>query len=796
MNRFDFKIVILSFLIFILGKNQLVVAQNNHQSDSIIQISKKLFDQASQESLKSKVQSKILLERAIKINDKLAMANVMNSLGWSFYHQGTLDSSIFYLQKSKIIFNNLNRKSEIIKVAINLSEVYVRKGEFKLALNHLLQAEKVNNQLNDIALQTDLFRQFGIVYRELKEYKQSSTYFIKAMNGFKLQNDLYRYVTTGISLSILYKNLNEFDKGIRLLNELNKTHQEAGLSEYLKGMIFENLGEQYYAKGDFLISEYNYNQAYGIFKELNLKADVAYEAFNRGKVLVKLNRIKEAELYLLESERLSDSLKMINYSYEATLELSKLYQHNNNWESAFNYSQKASSLKDSLDIQEKLMATQLLAKKYESAKKEQEIQLLKKEQELTESKEKRNKIWLFFLLILSVGAFLIVWLLWNKIKLNKKLEFEKRQNKIAGDIEDERILNQFTIALFGKNNSEDIFWEVAQNCIRLLHFEDCVVYLVNNEKQVLEQYAAAGPKNPTQEKQVFNPIEIPFSKGIVGAVFQSGKSEIVPDTAHDSRYIIDDHFRQSEITVPILIDGKVFGIIDSEHSQINFFTERHLTILERVASICSERISKLIIEEKLRLNIARDLHDEVGSTITSITILSGLVLNSSSEKHLDYLQKINDQSQNIMECMSDIIWAINPNYDTFEQTVIKMKEFSIELIEQSGIRCEFITDLNFKNRTINPEERKYIFLIFKEAINNAVKYSESKVIKIAINQDEEYFNLVIQDDGRGFNPLTENSGNGLKNMQERAHAIQAFFEIHSIENKGTTITLKKRISHD
>jgi signal transduction histidine kinase len=149
-----------------------------------------------------------------------------------------------------------------------------------------------------------------------------------------------------------------------------------------------------------------------------------------------------------------------------------------------------------------------------------------------------------------------------------------------------------------------------------------------------------------------------------------------------------------------------------------------------------------------------------------------------------------------MECMSDIIWAINPNYDTFEQTVIKMKEFSIELIEQSGIRCEFITDLNFKNRTINPEERKYIFLIFKEAINNAVKYSESKVIKIAINQDEEYFNLVIQDDGRGFNPLTENSGNGLKNMQERAHAIQAFFEIHSIENKGTTITLKKRISHD
>jgi signal transduction histidine kinase len=163
---------------------------------------------------------------------------------------------------------------------------------------------------------------------------------------------------------------------------------------------------------------------------------------------------------------------------------------------------------------------------------------------------------------------------------------------------------------------------------------------------------------------------------------------------------------------------------------------------------------------------------------------------------MDYIQKINIQSQNIMECMSDIIWAINPNYDTFEQTVLKMKEFSIELIEQSGIRCEFVTDLNLINRTINPEERKYIFLIFKEAINNAVKYSESEVIRIFITQDDENFNLVIQDEGCGFKPSDENSGNGLRNMQERANAIHAFFKIHSTEGKGTTITLKKRISHD
>lgn len=796
MKKMDRKIFFFIFLIYFFGIQNEVFAQKKEQSDSIISASKNLFDRASEESEMARIQSRVLLDRAIALNDKLALANAMNSLGWAFFHQGSLDSSVYYLQKSKNSFNDLNQKSETIKVALNLSEVFVRKGEYKLALNHLLHADKINTKFKNVALQTDLYRQFGIVYRELKEYEQSAVYFKKALSGFKAQKDLYRYVTTGMSLSILYRNLNEFDKGIRLLNELKVVHQKAGLSTYLMAMIHENLGDHYFDMGKYVTAEQNYHQAYEIFASLNLKADIAYEAFNIGKTLVKLKRYNQAEFYLLESERLSDSLKMVNYSYDAAVELANLYQKSNNWKSAFQYSQKASTLKDSLNRQEKLVQTQLLAKKYENAKKEQEIQLLKKEQELTESKEKRNKIGFYLMLIISLGAFLVAWLLWNKIKLSKKIEFERKQNKIVGDIEDERIINQFAISLLGKNNLEDIFWEVARNGINLLHFEDCVVYLANYEKQVLEQYAAAGPKNPTEGKQVHNPIEIPFSKGIVGAVFQSAKSEIVHNTTKDLRYIVDDTMRLSEITVPILIDGKVYGIIDSEHSKANFFTERHLSILERVASICSERISKLIIEEKLRLTIARDLHDEVGSTITSITILSGLVLHNSTEKQQDYLQKINEQSQNIMECMSDIIWTINPNYDTFEQTVLKMKEFAIELVEQSGIRCEFETNINLKNQTINPEERKYIYLIFKEAINNAVKYSKAQVIRILISQDEENFTILIQDDGSGFNHLKENTGNGIRNMQERANAIKADFEIQSSENVGTTVKIKKQLSHD
>jgi signal transduction histidine kinase len=215
-----------------------------------------------------------------------------------------------------------------------------------------------------------------------------------------------------------------------------------------------------------------------------------------------------------------------------------------------------------------------------------------------------------------------------------------------------------------------------------------------------------------------------------------------------------------------------------------------------VASICSERITKLLTEQRMRHSIARDLHDEVGSTITSINILSNIVQHEAPDKQKAHLQQINEQSAKIMENMSDIIWAINPNHDTIEQIILKMKEFAIELLESAGIQCVFNTEVIASQQNILPEERKYIFLIFKEAVNNAVKYSEAEEIEIHVALSQEKFQFTFSVNGLGFDLSQKKSGNGLTNMHERAKIINASLEIISQKNQGTTITLIKPLSHD
>jgi LytS/YehU family sensor histidine kinase len=163
----------------------------------------------------------------------------------------------------------------------------------------------------------------------------------------------------------------------------------------------------------------------------------------------------------------------------------------------------------------------------------------------------------------------------------------------------EDIISYFAISLFGQNTADEILWDLAKNCISKLGFEDCVIYLVDEKKNALIQKAAYGPKN-IKDFLIHQPIDIPLGKGIVGSVAMSGVAEIIHDTSKDPRYIQDDAFRYSEITVPILSEGRVIGIIDSEHSKPHFFTRRHLKILHLIAALCSNKLLRVKAEAESR----------------------------------------------------------------------------------------------------------------------------------------------------------------------------------------------------
>ena len=162
-----------------------------------------------------------------------------------------------------------------------------------------------------------------------------------------------------------------------------------------------------------------------------------------------------------------------------------------------------------------------------------------------------------------------------------------------------KMINYFAHSGYDQSSVTDILWDICRNCIASLRFEDCVIYLLDEERNVLVQKAAYGPKS-TSAYEIVNPIEIPVGKGIVGTVAVTGQPVIVADTSKDERYIVDDMHRLSEITVPLIHEGKVIGIIDAEHQHRNFFTRQHLHALQTIASLCSAKIARAIAVEAMK----------------------------------------------------------------------------------------------------------------------------------------------------------------------------------------------------
>jgi signal transduction histidine kinase len=146
-----------------------------------------------------------------------------------------------------------------------------------------------------------------------------------------------------------------------------------------------------------------------------------------------------------------------------------------------------------------------------------------------------------------------------------------------------------------------------------------------------------------------------------------------------------------------------------------------------------------------------------------------------------------------MEAMSDIVWTINAGNDRFENIIIRMRELAVELIETKKCTLNLQLDEQLNTLKLGMNERKNFWLIYKEALNNIAKYAAATQVWISLRLENKYIVLVIKDDGKGFDTTAINSGNGLKNMQQRAQAINGKISITSAPGKGTCVELRVKV---
>jgi ligand-binding sensor domain-containing protein len=208
------------------------------------------------------------------------------------------------------------------------------------------------------------------------------------------------------------------------------------------------------------------------------------------------------------------------------------------------------------------------------------------------------------------------------------------------------------------------------------------------------------------------------------------------------------------------------------------------------------RIQKYLAVERIKAKLSADLHDNIGSSLTEISLLSEVVASEVSKDAKGIKEKLklmNERAGDLIGNMSDIVWLVNPKPETFYDLVLRLKDIYSPICEPLGIVFRIKNPEVLENLKITMEQRQNIYLIFKEAINNSLKYSGSKNICLTIETDVKNIELTLVDDGKGFDINTSFSGNGLKNMRLRAKALKGELEIRSISGQGTKIVLNMKV---
>ncbi|OUR94603.1 histidine kinase [Flavobacteriales bacterium 34_180_T64] len=431
---------------------------------------------------------------------------------------------------------------------------------------------------------------------------------------------------------------------------------------------------------------------------------------------------------------------------------------------------------------------------------------------------------------------------WAKTNVNAVREENgtiKYQVALIEDITNERektliidMINDVAKAILGKMDIYEIAWEIADNIAEFLGAKDCVIYLVDKDEKTLEQIAAYG-KKITSDHHIINKIVLPIGKGIVGTVAKTGIAEVVPDTSKDERYVIDDKTRYSEITVPIISDGEVIGIIDSEHFDKNYFTKDHLLTLENIARLVAMQLKNAIL-----LRARQKVETQNRNLLKQ--------LEKSNDELQEYAHIVSHDLKSPLRSINALVSWIKEdnrgkldevslqNFGLIETTLEKMEQLIAGILSFSSIDSDVgkneAVDLNcivndLKGILLVPDhisitilsklptiDGDYIKLqqLFQNLIGNAIKFidKEKGLIAIDVSEHKSYYQFSVKDNGVGiekkyhdkifkiFNSLGDSknsSGIGLSIVRKIVDLYNGEIWIDSQEGEGSTFyfTIKK-----
>jgi signal transduction histidine kinase len=359
------------------------------------------------------------------------------------------------------------------------------------------------------------------------------------------------------------------------------------------------------------------------------------------------------------------------------------------------------------------------------------------------------------------------------------------------------VVADFEEKLSGGYRIEDLGYRILDGLDDIFHFHSFVLCL----KEGNFSYNPAFIIGPQQENLTGKfIISHEFEKRLIRSKVFS-----VAELNEKTDYLV---LSEGELIVPMVKSNEPFGFFlcgpkksektySMQDIRVLSLIAKRVIALFQTAALYQKDLDRQLMLERERARISQDMHDDVGASLTRISILSELAKNKDdlTGETKKWLGQISDTSRGVMEEMSQIIWALNPKNDTLEGLIAYLRRFANEFLEPTTIKCSFDLPEILPVRALSVEMRRNVYLVVREALHNVVKHSgASRVdirLSIFVRQLADRFSISIKDNGKGFDPgKLEFPGNGLVNMRKRIMDIGGEIIIRSGIDTGTEIEIE------
>lgn len=437
------------------------------------------------------------------------------------------------------------------------------------------------------------------------------------------------------------------------------------------------------------------------------------------------------------------------------------------------------------------------------------------------------RTWFFIAagLLLVIAIYLIV--RWRTRVVQRKEAIKTQIEKLKADdyraqFELEQISNYFSSSLSGKKTEDEVLWDVAQNLIGHLNYEDCVIYMWNKDKTRMLQKAAYGPKGAPEIISA-DAFVVASGQGIVGHVMKTGQPVLVNDTRNDERYRVDDQYRLSEVAVPVYHNNELLGVIDSENSKPNAYTERDIQILTTIATLIGNKLTQLKSEQKLEAKqkelagINEQLAEARLSALqaqmnphfifNALNSIKRMILDGDNEKASRYLSKFALMIRMTLEHSGKMFVSLDENIE-YLKAYLDMEKLRFDSTFTYSIDTDDELDTS---ETVLPP------MMIQPLVENAIWHGlmqaeKNKKIRIGFTQMQNKLACIIEDNGIGIHnsqklkekqrPLHRSVG--LENLQKRINIMNEKYDtdctmeiidLHQAHSNstGTRVVLKMNV---